>query len=944
MIILSERYNFFEVESNTGLAVLEANAKQREAVYNKLLDKNLAKEKAVAEERLKIEQDLNKEIAQLRLQKDKEAVKEKEKLLRQYQKEDQKYEQQKEKLQQQSSEIARRFEETQYRSMNIRERQEYQKSLKQRLEDKKKSLAEEINVEKAKVSQLHEQLRGLNPNSSKAKNISKQIAELEASIKEKRGQQKSVNKYIESNAEAIDSLFNMTATSSEKAARAMQEYTAAKEAAAELEKSHLLKQQDLQNALKKAEEDGDKRKIASIKEEIEAEKELYDQEIKFLEEKSSKEKRNEAKKLQAEADAAKKEEEALKKFPQVLTQLIDGAARAVDQSLADIYKDQARMIGRLQGSGTSWTGAVDSVQQTIGFSGAMSQKNLISQMTKLVDSGVAYNLELRAFVAEASDSIASTFDAFDSNLLRLVRLQQQDSTAARLGMEATLTTLLNSFFQDTNYLTSKVSDAVTGALLDTTAILDRNNSLAFEYTVQKWLGSLYSIGMSQEAVTAIAQGINYLGTGNVSALSGNTNLQNLLGMSVARSSGKSYADLLTGTVTADDANKLLRSMVELLSEIASSETNYVTKSAYADLFGMSLTDLRTFSNLTKHEIEQLYNNNVTYDSLINTANSQVGQIGGRKHLSQYIDTVFENITTSVAQNIGETGIGYGVWKALNVIDSVADLEIPGITVLGSGTTSGIKYIDIAKGAYMGLSFLSSVVSGLASGNLFGLPSLSGGSDFVTRGGELNSGGGGGSTSFSAVMGIGSASASDVTATSFESSAQEAQDKGQTSAEEIDASKEIPEKIYNRLGGDSTDTILGTLSNIYNLLDEQFDKKAAPVSVSATVDNSKLEELLDEKRVFYTAIAGVLTPNSVSELTHLETQLSSAAHVESSGRSSGGRSGSFGEPTTSTKSHSSSESDGEIMSLQDVITFAVQNALEQVTSLKVQVTNDWGGMP
>ena len=45
--------------------------------------------------------------------------------------------------------------------------------------------------------------------------------------------------------------------------------------------------------------------------------------------------------------------------------------------------------------------------------------------------------------------------------------------------------------------------------------MSANASIEFEYIVQKWLGSLYSLGLSQQTVTQIATGLNALGTGDV---------------------------------------------------------------------------------------------------------------------------------------------------------------------------------------------------------------------------------------------------------------------------------------------------------------------------------------------------------------------------------------------------------------------------------------------
>ena len=111
------------------------------------------------------------------------------------------------------------------------------------------------------------------------------------------------------------------------------------------------------------------------------------------------------------------------------------------------------------------------------------------------------------------------------------------------------------------------------------------NALSFEYQVQKWLGSLYSLGMDSGTISTIAQGLNYLGTGNVEALNGNESLQSLLAMSASRA-GISYADILTGGLDADTTNNLMKSMIEYLKSIAeNTDNNQVTKSAYSTGFG-----------------------------------------------------------------------------------------------------------------------------------------------------------------------------------------------------------------------------------------------------------------------------------------------------------------------------------------------------------------------
>ena len=67
----------------------------------------------------------------------------------------------------------------------------------------------------------------------------------------------------------------------------------------------------------------------------------------------------------------------------------------------------------------------------------------MKNINKAVESGISYNVAQRAFLETIKDDIAKTFNAFDSTLLQIIRVQQADSTAARLGMEATL----NQFFK-----------------------------------------------------------------------------------------------------------------------------------------------------------------------------------------------------------------------------------------------------------------------------------------------------------------------------------------------------------------------------------------------------------------------------------------------------------------------------------------------------------------
>ncbi len=83
-----------------------------------------------------------------------------------------------------------------------------------------------------------------------------------------------------------------------------------------------------------------------------------------------------------------------------------------------------------------------------------------------------------------SKKIANTFNVADSSLLRLVRLQQKDSTAARLGMESAITAFLNNMYENTEYLKG-VADSVRASLLEAESLMTDVSAVEFEYQMQK---------------------------------------------------------------------------------------------------------------------------------------------------------------------------------------------------------------------------------------------------------------------------------------------------------------------------------------------------------------------------------------------------------------------------------------------------------------------------
>lgn len=117
--------------------------------------------------------------------------------------------------------------------------------------------------------------------------------------------------------------------------------------------------------------------------------------------------------------------------------------------------------------------------------------------------------------------------------------------------------------------------------------------------------------MSSDAISMIARGIGMLTTGNVSALNNDSSLTTLFGLAASRA-GMSYSNILTQGLNAEGVNTLMKSIVELLQDISKNTSNQVTKSAWGDILNMTLADFRSTVNLSQNDINDIYNNGITY--------------------------------------------------------------------------------------------------------------------------------------------------------------------------------------------------------------------------------------------------------------------------------------------------------------------------------------------
>ena len=372
---------------------------------------------------------------------------------------------------------------------------------------------------------------------------------------------------------------------------------------------------------------------------------------------------------------------------------------------------------RLQGSEKNYDDVMNKISTNLSMSPFVKTQDVINTMKAAVDEGIAYNVEQRSFLQSIKDKIANTFDAFDSNLTRLIRLQQADTTAARMGMEAALTKFLNNMFQDTSYLNG-LSDSVAAAIIDANSQLDRNSSAEFEYIVQKWLGSLASVGASDSLINNIATGINYLATGDVTSLSSNTQLQTLLAMSASKA-GLEYSDLLLNGMNASNTNMLLESMVSYLKDIAENSDSQVVRSAYGNIFNMSLSDMRAISNLSGGDIANIAGNSLSYGGMQSELNYQMSQLYKRTSMAEMLSNITNNAIYGVASDMVNNPATYAMTKMLDFMETnKIDIAIPFVNAMGFGLDLNTSVQDIMRlgvGMTQTMSLLGNILGSLGAG-------------------------------------------------------------------------------------------------------------------------------------------------------------------------------------------------------------------------------------
>ena len=297
-----------------------------------------------------------------------------------------------------------------------------------------------------------------------------------------------------------------------------------------------------------------------------------------------------------------------------MTSALSDLAKKLDKSIDDIGSHLGTIDTRLQGSknatnfaGSYWSKLNDDLNKLVGVSPFIKQEKVVENLESLVKKGIAYNVEQRAFLQTISERIASTFNAADGTLLRLIRIQQQDSTAGRLGMESALNSFLNNMYETSEYL-SDLAASVRGSLAEAEALMDTAAATELEWQVQKWLGSMYSVGVSDKTVQSIADAVGKIASGDIGGItSGGTG--NLVIMA-ANEAGLSIQDILKEGLDSSNANRLMTKMVDFLAKIYNNaKDSKVIQQQLANVYGLSASDLKALTNLASGDIVNINSKN-----------------------------------------------------------------------------------------------------------------------------------------------------------------------------------------------------------------------------------------------------------------------------------------------------------------------------------------------
>ena len=472
----------------------------------------------------------------------------------------------------------------------------------------------------------------------------------------------------------------------------------------------------------------------------------------------------------------------------------------LDSTINSYINNYQSMISSLVGANKDWESITDNLNNALSANSLVRQENVYKNLTELIKAGISENVEQRAFLETISDDLNLLLDTQTGSLARLIRLQDASIAENRVAIEYSLREFLNQNYSTSEYIKDsylKVADSISELqAINTTSIAS-----SIESALQTWLGSYYSVGVSDSTISNLASAINSLGTGDLSNI--NSNISKLVMMGAA-TSGKSYGNLLTNGITAEDVSAIMSGITDYAKSI---EGNNVVRSQWASLFGLSISDLEALKNLNIANNTQTVSSDINklFDAYANFVPTTVG-----------LKNTFENLMFTTATNIASNDALYGSYFVTDILEKSgigSALSSLGSSIASMGLKKTGGALQVAGTAinysklipYLG-GLLSTVIGDNALGNLGDRNSVS--SAYANLGGTLVAGASAGS-SVTMTPKINTSLGSDIPQVT-EAAGDE------TSADEyVKATSETTESIFNALAGDVGNSIKDILIDIRN---------------------------------------------------------------------------------------------------------------------------------
>lgn len=387
---------------------------------------------------------------------------------------------------------------------------------------------------------------------------------------------------------------------------------------------------------------------------------------------------------------------------------------------------QASIDTNLQGSqsngtvlGSYWRKLDAKINMGVGVSPFVLQENVAKSAETLAGQGISFNIQQRALMDTLKDKIATTFNAADGTMLKLIRIQQADTTAARLGMESALTSFLNSMYETSEFMHTTAA-SIRDNLYEATALMGAKEATAYEFQVQKWLGSLYSVGFS--ATTQVSEALGKLTAGDISGIT-EGGLGNLLVMA-ANEASIPIAEILEKGLTADQTDRLMESMVNYLAGIYDeTKDSNVLAQQYGNVFGVTAADLKAAANLMKdNTMKNISAKDMEYKDMLGQLHNMANTMILRTSTAEMFENIKANFSYTMATTLANNPVLSGINMMANMLnDLVGGIEIPFVNVYGFGfdlnaTVADLMNVAALSGAVLG--GMGKMVASLASGGGF----------------------------------------------------------------------------------------------------------------------------------------------------------------------------------------------------------------------------------